>query len=320
MSTIEKQAAVTDAMADYRFDRAAASLFPEFSRSRLKAWILSGELTLDGASCKPRERVNVGAVLTIQAVVGDVVKVAAERVEFDIVHEDDELIVINKPAGLVVHPGAGNPGRTLQNGLLHRFPELSEVTRGGIIHRLDKDTSGLLLIARTLGAHTRLTHDLSERDIKREYLAVCDGALTGGGRVDAPIARHPKSRTKMAVHPTGRPATTHYRVVERYKAHTLIRVQLETGRTHQIRVHMAHIRHGLVGDATYGPRLKLPRGADEAITEVLRGFRRQALHAERLTLTHPASEELLTVEASPPADFQILCEALAAHRERASDG
>ncbi len=315
MSRISTSAEVPETLSGKRFDQAAASLFPDYSRSRLKRWILSGELTLDGDQCRPREPVEVGAILAIDAERTEETSVAAQAVQIDTVFVDPALIVINKPVGLVVHPGAGNPDTTLQNGLLHAFPELASVPRAGIIHRLDKDTSGLLIIARTLEAHTELVRRLAAREIDREYLAVCDGVLTGGGTVKAAIDRHPVQRTRMSVQPSGREAVTHYRVVQRYFAHTLIRVKLETGRTHQIRVHMAHIRHGLVGDRTYNPRLKLPAGADESLTEILRGFRRQALHATRLAFAHPLTDEVIEVEAPPPADFARLTRGLQAHAD-----
>ncbi len=313
MTRIQADAQIPEALSGKRFDQVAAALFPDYSRSRLKNWILAGALTLDGARCKPRETVVAGSRLVLDVELEADDKVEPQSVPVSVVHEDSALIVINKPAGLVVHPGAGNPDATLQNGLLHAFPELAEVPRAGIVHRLDKDTSGLLLIARTLPAHTELVRRLADREIGREYLAICDGVLTGGGTVNASIDRHPVNRTRMHVHPAGREAITHYRVVTRYAAHTLIRVTLETGRTHQIRVHMAHVRHGLLGDRTYNPRLKLPAGADEDLTLMLRQFRRQALHATRLTLQHPISDESLAFEAEPPQDFQQLCEGLVGH-------
>ncbi len=291
-------------------------MFPDYSRNRLKSWILDGTLTLDGQTGKPRDKVDGGEEVRIDAVLAELTSVQAEVVEFDVVHEDAALLVVNKPAGLVVHPGAGNSEGTLQNGLLHRYPELALVPRAGIVHRLDKDTSGLMLIARTVESHTQLTRELAERNIRREYLAVCHGEMTGGGKVNAPIDRHPNARTKMAIVQRGRPAVTHYRVVERFPAHTYIRARLETGRTHQIRVHMAHIRHGLIGDPVYGGRLRLPPGADDEITAVLRGFKRQALHATLLELVHPDTGETLSFESEPPQDFIDLCAALRAHTRR----
>ena len=300
-------------LAGMRFDQAAASLFPEFSRSRIKSWILAGAATLDGATRKPRDRVDGGERLVVAATIEDDARVAPQPVALDVVHADEALIVINKPPGLVVHPGAGNPDSTLQNGLLHAYAELAAVPRAGIVHRLDKDTSGLLIIARRVTTQTALVRALAKREIRREYRAVCGGVLTAGGTIDAPIRRHPTQRTRMAIHPEGRDAVSHYRVLERFAAHTEVRVRLETGRTHQIRVHFAHKRHALVGDPVYGGRLALPKGAGETLTATLRGFRRQALHAERLTLTHPDTGLELALEAPPPADYLALTDALRTH-------
>ena len=313
MPRVDRNTIVPPGLAGMRFDQAAASLFPEYSRSRIKGWILSGAATLDGETRKPRDRVDGGERLVVAAEIDADTAVAAQPIALDIVHEDPALIVVNKPPGLVVHPGAGNRDSTLQNGLLHAYPELAAVPRAGIVHRLDKDTSGLLLIAREVATQTALVRALARRTIRREYLAVCCGVLTAGGTVDAPIRRHPTQRTRMAVHPDGRMAVSHYRVRERFAAHTEVRVRLETGRTHQIRVHMAHIRHALVGDPVYGGRLALPKAADETLVAALRGFRRQALHAERLTLEHPATGAELAVEAAPPADYAALVAALRAH-------
>ena len=225
------------------------------------------------------------------------------------------LLIIDKPAGLVVHPGAGNPRGTLLNGLLHHAPGLSEIPRAGIIHRLDKDTSGLLLVTKTLQAHTALVRDLAERSIGRHYLAVCSGVLTGGGTIDAPIGRHPVDRTRMSVQQNGKAAVTHYRVIRRYAAHTYINVKLDTGRTHQIRVHLAHRRHALVGDQTYGGRLAIPAGASDPLRDALRSFRRQALHATRLEFRHPNSGEDVSIEAPPPDDFAALLNVLSEDAE-----
>jgi 23S rRNA pseudouridine1911/1915/1917 synthase len=222
------------------------------------------------------------------------------------VHEDESLMVINKPVGLVVHPGAGNPSGTLMNGLLNHAAELEQIPRAGIVHRLDKDTSGLLLIAKTLESHTALVRLLGDREISRNYLAVCNGVLTGGGTIDEPVGRHPVDRKRMSIRPEGKPAVTHYTVIERFAAHTYISVVLETGRTHQIRVHFAHRRHALVGDPVYGGRLALPKGASEPLIAALRGFRRQALHATRLAFEHPKTGEPLSFEVPPPNDFLTL--------------
>jgi 23S rRNA pseudouridine1911/1915/1917 synthase len=281
-------------------------MFPEYSRSRLKAWLLGGSVLVDGEIWRPRDRVSGGETVVVQSVVEVAVHAGAEAIPLDIVFEDDSLLVVNKPAGLVVHPGAGNVTGTLMNGLLHHEPALEQLPRAGIIHRIDKDTSGLLLVAKTLPAHTALVRNLADREIARQYLAICNGVLTGGGTIDAAIARHPVDRTRMAVRENGKPAVTHYTVIERFRAHTYINVVLDTGRTHQIRVHFAYRRHALVGDPVYGGRLALPSGASDRLVEALRAFKRQALHARRLEFAHPVSGEMLCLEVAPPADFEEL--------------
>ncbi len=307
---------VPEEYAGQRLDQALARLFPEYSRSRLKAWLLDGALVVDGGSPRPRDPVIGGETVSLKVQPEIVVEAAPEPMRLDVVYEDESLLVINKPAGLVVHPGAGNLTGTLLNGLLHHAPELEGLPRAGIVHRLDKDNSGLLLVARSLPAHTSLTRMLADREISRHYLAVCAGVLTGGGTIDEPIGRHRTDRTRMCVRDDGRPAVTHYTVVERFAAHTLIDVRLETGRTHQIRVHFAYRRHALLGDPVYGGRLALPRGASDALIAALRGFRRQALHAAKLGFAHPETGEAVSFEAEPPADFLALLDAL---RERVDD-
>lgn len=292
--------------AGQRLDQALARMFPEFSRSRLKAWLLSGAITVDGKSPRPRDPVDGGERVEVRSVAKPSVAAAPEVIGLDVVYEDEALLVINKPVGLVVHPGAGNPRGTLMNGLLNHASELKQLPRAGIVHRLDKDTSGLLLIGKTLETHTALVRLLAEREIARFYVAVCNGVLTGGGIVDEPIGRHPVDRKRMCIRQDGKPAVTRYTVLERFRAHTYISVSLETGRTHQIRVHLAHRRHALLGDPTYGGRLALPARASDALIETLRAFKRQALHATRLEFTHPVSGETLRLEAPPPADFEAL--------------
>jgi 23S rRNA pseudouridine1911/1915/1917 synthase len=307
--SVEKQIiTVPDEFAGLRLDRALAQMFPEYSRSRLKEWFLAGAITVEGGPKRPRDAVSGGETVTFQPVAEQAVRAEPEPIALDIVHEDDELLVVNKPAGLVVHPGAGNPAGTLMNGLLHHVSTLEEIPRAGIIHRLDKDTSGLLLVAKTLTAHTALVRLLAEREISRHYLAVCNGVLTGGGTVREPIGRHPVDRKRMSVQQNGKPAVTHYTVKERFKAATLVNVKLETGRTHQIRVHFAHRRHALVGDQVYGGRLALPKGASDELVQVLRHFKRQALHATRLAFLHPVSGEPIDLDVDPPKDFQMLVE------------
>ena len=303
-------AAVPDELAGLRLDQALAEMFPDWSRSRLKKWLLDGAVTVDGAVMKPRDRVAGGEHVVVNAP-GEVAVVSRpESIDLTVALEDDDFLVIDKPAGLVVHPGAGNTHGTLMNGLLHRAPGLAALPRAGIVHRLDKDTSGLLLVAKTLPAHNSLVHALAEREISRQYLAVCNGVLTGGATIDAPLDRHPVDRKRMAVREGGRPAVTRYVVVERFAAHTLVRVSLETGRTHQIRVHFAYRRRPLFGDPVYGGRLAIPAGADERLATVLRGFRRQALHATRLEFAHPTTGETVIVESRPPDDFERLVTAL----------
>ena len=296
--------------AGQRLDQALARLFPEYSRSRLKSWLLNGAISVDGEQPRPRDPVHGGETVSLTAETDVAVAAEPQPISLDVVFEDESLIVVNKPAGLVVHPGAGNPRGTLMNGLLHHAPELEQLPRAGIVHRLDKDTSGLLLIGKTLKAHTELVRMLADRSISRYYLAVCNGVLTGGGTISAPLGRHRVDRKRMCVRDDGKPAVTHYTVLERFAAHTYIKVRLETGRTHQIRVHFAYRRHALVGDPVYGGRLALPAGAGESLVAALRGFRRQALHAAQLELAHPASGEPLSLQAGPPDDFERLLQAL----------
>ncbi len=302
--------AIPDELAGLRLDQALARMFPEYSRSRLKEWLLSGAITVDGGARRPRDAVVGGERIDMQVPAETLVRDKPEPIALDIVFEDEQLLVINKPVGLVVHPGAGNPSGTLMNGLLHHAPELEEVPRAGIIHRIDKDTSGLLLVAKTLQAHTVLVRLLADRDISRQYLAVCTGVLTGGGTINEPLGRHPVDRKRMSVQQNGKSATTHYIVIERYRAFTYVDVKLDTGRTHQIRVHFAHRRHALVGDPVYGGRLALPSGASADLIEVLRRFKRQALHATRLSFVHPGQNEVVEFSVPPPADFQRLLDVL----------
>ena len=297
-------------LAGQRLDQALARLFPEFSRSRLKAWLLDGAIRVNGESPRPRDPVQGGEQVTLSAKPEVSVTAEAEQMTLDVIHEDEALIVVNKPVGLVVHPGAGNVSGTLMNGLLHHAPELGELPRAGIVHRLDKGTSGLLLIGKTLPAHTALVRLLATREICRFYLAVCNGVLTGGGTINASIGRHRVDRKRMSIREDGKPAVTHFTVLERFAAHSYISVRLETGRTHQIRVHFAHRRHALVGDPVYGGRLAIPAGAGETLISALRGFRHQALHAAKLEFVHPGSGEALSFEAPPPSDFQDLLVAL----------
>jgi 23S rRNA pseudouridine1911/1915/1917 synthase len=329
---IDERRLIPEEAAGRRLDAVLAECFPAYSRSRLQRWLKTGELTVDGASPRARTPVAGGEVVALQLTLPDEGAVEAEAIPLDIVHEDEAVLVINKPAGLVVHPGAGNPGGTLQNALLHHDPALHAVPRAGIVHRLDRDTTGVMVVAKTLGAHAHLVDQLQNRSMGRAYLALTLGRFTAGSRVDAPIGRHPRDRLRMAVREgTGKPAVTHYRIEERFIAHTLLRCHLESGRTHQIRVHMAHTRHPIVGDPLYGGRLALPSraahvsvdrapadpqaDAGRSVADVLRAFPRQALHAETLTLRHPVSGATMRWTVPLPGDFEDLLAALRMHRE-----
>jgi 23S rRNA pseudouridine1911/1915/1917 synthase len=311
-------AEIAPEQAGRRLDQVLAELFSEYSRSRLTQWIKDGEVEVDGKSRKPRDKVMGGEQVTVRVVLEHDERWEPEPIDLDIVYEDDSILVINKPAGLVVHPASGNWQGTLLNALLHHDANLDTVPRAGIVHRLDKETSGLLVVARTLEAQTSLVEQLQERSLTREYDAVINGVLTGGGKVDAPIGRHPVDRKRMAVVGNGKPAVTHYRVVERFRAHTHIKVKLETGRTHQIRVHMAFLKHTLIGDPVYGGRLRMPPASGEMMQQTLRRFPRQALHASRLGLQHPQSGEYMEWEVPLPEDMVqllvVLRQDLAEHK------
>ena len=315
----QRSARVPEAAAGRRFDAVLAELFPEFSRSRLAEWIKSGDALLDGKAVRPREPVRGGEAVALAVQLDAQTEAEPQDIPLAILHEDADVFVIDKPAGLVVHPGAGNPDGTLVNGLLFRDPALAALPRAGIVHRLDKDTSGVMVVARTLQAHAALVEQLSARAVHRQYLAIVVGALVSGGTADAAIDRHPRDRLRMAVRDDGRQAVTHYRLRERFRAHTALECRLETGRTHQIRVHMAHLKHPILGDPLYGGSLRLPRGASEELVAALRGFRRQALHAETLEFVHPLSGEPLRCSAPVPADMvelmRLLREDTAAHAE-----
>jgi 23S rRNA pseudouridine1911/1915/1917 synthase len=321
MTVIRHEARVPLSAAGRRFDQALAEMFPDYSRSRLAGWIKAGAVTLDGAAAPPRQLLRGGEQVRLEAELVNEVESAPEAIALAIVHEDAHLLVLDKPAGLVVHPGAGNPAGTLLNALLHHDPTLAELPRAGIVHRLDKDTSGLMVVARSLAAHTALVEMLSRHAVERQYEAVVQGTLVAGGTVDAPIGRHLGDRLRQAVRDEddGKHAVTHYRLRERFRAHSLVQCNLETGRTHQIRVHMAHVHHPLVGDPLYGGGLRLPKGATPELVAALRGFRRQALHAERLAFEHPVTGAAMAFQAPRPADLDALIASLRAdaleHRE-----
>ncbi len=303
---ISLSAEVPDDLSGKRLDQIAAHLFHEYSRARLQSWIKQGQLLVNGKQLRPRDKLLSGDRLEVAAALEAAADWDAQPLALDIVYEDEQLLIINKAAGLVVHPAAGNSSGTLLNGLLHHHPPLQELPRAGIVHRLDKDTTGLMVVAKTLQSHTYLVNLLQERNISREYEAVVQGVMTGGGTVDVPIGRHPVQRKKQAVNHAGKHAVTHYRVAKRFRAHTHIHVKLETGRTHQIRVHMAHITHPLVGDPVYGGRLQIPPACTPELGETLRSFRRQALHAARLSFVHPLSGEEMSWQADLPTDFLAL--------------
>lgn len=311
MSESVKAKKLDESFAGKRLDVALAELFPEYSRSRLKIWIEQGQVLINGKLAKPKTKLagDEDIQLSVQPIESEVA-CEPEAIPLDIIFQDESIIMINKVAGMVVHPAAGNYSGTLQNALLHFDPSLCEIPRAGIVHRLDKDTTGLMVVARNLTAHKFLVEHIQRHEVIREYQAVVHGVLTGGGRVDQPIGRHPRDRIKMAVRENGREAITHYRLLERFREHSHIKVQLETGRTHQIRVHMSYLRHALVGDPVYAGRQRLPAAASPELIEYLQGFKRQALHAWRLTLPHPVTGEMNTFEAPLPQDMNQLIELL----------
>ena len=305
-------APVSEALHGARLDAAAAVLFAEYSRSRLSEWIKAGRLLLNGAQAKPRDKVVLDDQLQLSPEREDRVEWLPEALPLDILFEDEHVLVLNKPAGLVVHPAAGHASGTLVNRLLAHAPEMAALPRGGIVHRLDKDTSGIMLAARSPLAHKSLVAQLADRSVSRVYSAICRGTFSGGGTIDAPIGRHPTSRIKMAVVPDGKPALTHYRIAQRFGAHTHLSVSLESGRTHQIRVHLAWRKHPLVGDPLYGGRATRPAGASDALLQALEGFSRQALHARELAFQHPDSGARVQLTTPIPDDMSALLACLEA--------
>jgi 23S rRNA pseudouridine1911/1915/1917 synthase len=313
---VQLTATVSESQLGQRLDQTLAELFPDYSRSRIKEWILDRRVTVNGVMVDtPKEKVLGGELVAIDAEIEEAQRWEPQNLPLDIVYEDEDIIVINKPRDFVVHPGAGNPDGTVLNALLHHYPAIMDVPRAGIVHRLDKDTTGLMVVAKTVPAQTHLVDSLQRREITREYEAVAIGNMTAGGTVEQPISRHSTKRTHMAVHPMGKPAVTHYRIMEHFRAHTRLRLRLETGRTHQIRVHMSHISHPLVGDPLYGGRPRPPKGASEAFITTLRGFDRQALHATMLRLYHPISGIEMEFHAALPQDMVDLIAALKADTE-----
>jgi len=309
-SHISLRAEVTEELSGNRLDQIAAKLFPEYSRARLQSWIREGALLVNGKQHRPRDRLESGDCLVVDAQLEAAESWVAQSMPLDIVFEDEQLLVINKAADVVVHPAAGHSQGTLLNGILHHNPRQEELPRAGIVHRLDKDTTGLMVVAKTLTAHADLVNQLQARSVSREYQAVVQGVLTGGGSIERELGRHPVNRKKRAVVEMGQEAVTHYRVIERFRGHTNVQVNLETGRTHQIRVHMAHLNHPLIGDQLYGGRFRLPAACSKELSDCLQGFRRQALHARKLELDHPESRERMSWSADIPADMEELLDKL----------
>ena len=304
---------ITEEYAGRRLDVVLAELFPEYSRSRLKIWIEQGQVLVDGKTVKPKYKISGDEELqlTAQSIESEA-RCVAEDIPLDIIYQDDSIIVINKAADFVVHPAAGHYSGTVQNALLHFDESLAEIPRAGIVHRIDKDTTGLMVVARNLSSHKYLVDQIQKHEVTREYQAIVFGVMTGGGMVDQPIGRHPRDRIKMAVRENGREAITHYRLLQRFREHSHIKVQLETGRTHQIRVHMSHLRHPIVGDPIYAGRHRVPAGAQIELVEYLQAFKRQALHAWRLSFIHPESGDEVSYEAPLPEDMQKLLSLLQA--------
>ncbi|VAX76460.1 Ribosomal large subunit pseudouridine synthase D [Serratia symbiotica] len=301
---LQLTATVSESQRGQRLDQVITELFPHYSRSRIKTWILDNRVRVNSKIArKPKEKVLGGEIITIVAQIEAALRWEPQNIALDIFYEDSDILVINKPHDRVVHPGAGNPDATILNALIHYYPKISDVPRAGIVHRLDKNTTGLMVVAKTVRAQNRLVESLKERGIIREYEAVAIGAMIAGGTVDAPIWRHSKKRTHMVVRPMGKPAVTHYRILEHFRDYTRLRLRLETGRTHQIRVHMSHIKHPLVGDPLYGGRPRWPKGASEGLITILRGFNRQALHASYLGFAHPVSGIKMNLHAPLPQDM-----------------
>ena len=293
-----------------RFDKVVAILVQDFSRMTIKNWINSGHILLDNQTTEPKTKVRKGQKIQVFPIIEDRQETVAEKIDFGVAYEDEDLLIVDKPSGLVVHPGHGNPTGTLQNGLLYYLPSLKNLPRGGLIHRLDKDTSGLLIIAKTSHSYTKMVSALEKRKILREYRAICVGAMSSGGKVDAKISRDTKNRIKFAISKNGKHALTHFRILKKFEQHTYIGLRLDTGRTHQIRVHMSHIKYPLLGDPLYGKRLIVPQRASKTLQSELQQFKRQALHANKISLSHPISHEELTIKSKIPEDILSILVAL----------
>lgn len=308
--TINEKFTISDEYQGLRLDQAIAKLLPDFSRSQLQKWLTSGQMLVNGQQANTKQKVQGGEVVELTVNLQPTERWEAQELPLNIIYQDDEFAVIFKPADLVTHPGAGNPDGTLVNALLHHIPETRNLPRAGIIHRLDKETSGLLVVAKTLHAHNYLTKALQAREIHREYECIVQGKLISGGTIDEPIGRHPKNRLQQAVITSGKPAVTHYRIIQRFAHYTHLKVILETGRTHQIRVHMAHIGYPIVGDPLYAGRKRIPKNLTPELKEIINHFNRQALHAKKLILVNPTTGNKQTFEAPAPDDFLQLVNAL----------
>jgi len=310
MKLIQQSFQIEKHQAGNRLDHALHLLLPDYSRARIQQWIQQGLVTVNDELCKPRQKVYSGDLVDLDVPEQVIISDQPQAIKFDILYQDEDIIVVNKPANLVVHPAAGHLDGTLVNGLLAHDSRLEQLPRAGIVHRLDKDTTGVMVVARNLTAHSWLVEQLQQRLVKREYVALTQGVVTAGRSIEASIGRHPQNRKKMSVQAGGKSAITHFQVARKFNHYSLIKIQLETGRTHQIRVHLAHINYPLLGDSVYGGRARIPAGIDEALRPLIQDFKRQALHAERLSFEHPRSHEMVSFEAPLPEDFESLLEAL----------
>ena len=310
MRKIQLEIVIPEKFKGKRLDLALSKLFPEHSRSRIQSWIKAGEVEVNNSKYKQRNVVNSGDIITINTTLKSIDKHQAEHIGLDVIHEDEAMIILNKPAGLVVHPGAGNQKHTLVNALLHFDEKLDVLPRAGIIHRLDKDTTGIMIIARTIESYTYLVNELQKRNIKRNYKAIICGQLVAGGVIENKIGRHPVHRTKMAVTDKGKLATTHYRIIKKFQHYTYLDIQLGTGRTHQIRVHMNNEKHPIIGDPLYGKNTFIKKGINASLREFIKNFKRQALHAYNLEFTHPVSKKIISLKAELPDDMNNLIKIL----------
>ena len=310
MKLIQQSFQIEKHQAGNRLDHALRLLLPNYSRARIQQWIQQGLVTVNDELCKPKQKVYSGDLVDLDVPEQVLISDQPQAIKFDILYQDEDIFVVNKPANLVVHPAAGHLDGTLVNGLLAHDSRLEQLPRAGIVHRLDKDTTGVMVVARNLTAHSWLVEQLQQRLVKREYVALTQGIVTAGRSIETGIGRHPQNRKKMSVQAGGKLAITHFQVARKFKHYSLIKIQLETGRTHQIRVHMAHINYPLLGDSVYGGRARIPAGIDEALRNLIQDFKRQALHAERLSFEHPRSHEMVSFEAPLPEDFESLLEAL----------